>query len=192
MFATAYIKHAREDGADKNKWKTKSLKCILVGKCPYSDSLQFFHPPSKQIISGANGYHLNTFSPGGPQFEERYDGNFIFNTKTDEYHYHLVPTHEQGDTKYMKKGESLIPVKILNAPVNPNTDSYVVQGLDTGNIMEVSHEDIEDSNPQNVPEKYTTRAILPHIPWVKQHANATLYLQGIMAEPKQGRLVEAE
>jgi hypothetical protein len=48
MFSLAYIKQHREQGQDKNSWVSKSLKCIVVGKCNKSNSLIFYHPPSKQ------------------------------------------------------------------------------------------------------------------------------------------------
>lgn len=44
MFAPAYINYARQEGELKNKWKNKSLTCILIGNCTYTDSLQFLTP----------------------------------------------------------------------------------------------------------------------------------------------------
>lgn len=31
LFSTSYIKYSREEGEEKNKWKSTYLKCILVG-----------------------------------------------------------------------------------------------------------------------------------------------------------------
>ena len=77
MFSVAYIKQERNKAEVGGKWKTQTLKCITVGKCPRSDSILFYHPPSKQLLSCANGYKYDTFSPAGPQFNEQYDGKFI-------------------------------------------------------------------------------------------------------------------
>ena len=54
----------------------------MIGKCPYSDPLQFCYLPSKKL--GANEYRLDTFSPEGPQFGEKYDVHFIFNTNKNQ------------------------------------------------------------------------------------------------------------
>jgi dUTP pyrophosphatase len=70
MFSTAYIKQVQEDGPG-HKWKSRSLKCICVGTCPDSDALLFYHPPSKQTLSCADGYRFDSFSPSGPQFGEK-------------------------------------------------------------------------------------------------------------------------
>eukprot|EP00957_Ditylum_brightwellii_P045119 3421209-Ditylum_brightwellii.AAC.2 len=51
MFSTAYIRHAQEEGSDKNKWQSRTLKCILVGSCPKLDALLFFHPQTKKLLT---------------------------------------------------------------------------------------------------------------------------------------------
>ena len=98
MFCIAYIRQERDHGTAKDKWSTKSLKCILVGKCHQSDSLLFYHPPSKQTLSCADGYCLDTTSPPGPQFGQHYDGDFIFTTRSALDVIHRPPTHEQTET----------------------------------------------------------------------------------------------
>jgi hypothetical protein len=60
LFTTAYIKQIQEEGPG-SKWKTRSLKCICVGTCPDSNALLFYHPPSKQTLSCANGYWFDSF-----------------------------------------------------------------------------------------------------------------------------------
>ena len=100
MFSIAYIKHMREGGKQNSKWKGQSLKCIVVGTCSKSDRLLFYHPPSKQILSCADGYKFDTFSPSGLQFGEKFDGDFIFNIKSDYAFLHSKPTHENNATDF--------------------------------------------------------------------------------------------
>ena len=62
LFSTAYIKQLRDTSEIGGKWKTQTLKCIAVGQCSKSDSLIFYHPPSKQTITCGIGYKFDTFS----------------------------------------------------------------------------------------------------------------------------------
>ena len=101
MFVVSYIKNKHESG-EGVKWKDKSLKCIIVGKCPISDSLLFYHMPTKQTLSCAENYRFDTSSPSGPQLYESYDSNFSFNTKSSIEDYYHTPTHETNKQKFMK------------------------------------------------------------------------------------------
>ncbi len=75
---------------ERNKWKSKTLKCIVVGKCNKPDGLLFYHPPSKQLITAANGYCFNMTHPSGPDFN-----SFTFHTKGSLDFVHRPPTHEE-------------------------------------------------------------------------------------------------
>lgn len=190
MFSTAYIRYAREDGEEKNKWQSKTLKCILVGTSSTSDGLLFYHPPSKQLITCGDGYKLDTFSPAGPQFEEKYDGGFIFNTKGDEHHFHRPPSRELSETKYIIKHNIYTPVKILNQPIDEERESYIVQEDESGDIIEVEGENIFDTDPTADPTTSTTSIPFPHHHWIKHQAKATLFLNDRMKTPKQGKLIQ--
>lgn len=79
MFSKAYVKIETEQGGGHlQKFKSQTIKTICVGKCPKSDSLLFYHPPSKTIISNADGYRFDNNSPLGPQFDLKYDGSFVY------------------------------------------------------------------------------------------------------------------
>ena len=84
MFSIAYMKYAREEKTVGGKWKSQSLKVIAVGSCPVSNSLLFYHPPTRQLLSCGDGHRLDTSSPSGPQFKEIYENNFIFNFNFDD------------------------------------------------------------------------------------------------------------
>jgi hypothetical protein len=82
MFSVVYIKQPKENGQDKSSWSSKSLKCILVGKCDKSDSLLFHHPPSKQTLLCADSYQFDPHTIAGQHFKLYFEGDFIFQTKS--------------------------------------------------------------------------------------------------------------
>ena len=190
MFTTAYIKQVRDEGTG-SKWKSRALKCICVGTCPSSDALLFYHPPSKQTLSCADGYRFDSFSPSGPQFNEPYESNFIFNTKSSLENIHSPLTHEANATKYYQVPDTdeYIAVTILSIPVNDETDHYVIQHKDSGDIHEVLASELRDDNPNATPTDVPNPHLpVPHMPWIRDKAKVTLYLPHIMTKPKQGYL----
>ena len=100
LFSLAYTKQMRAEGHNKSKWKSHTLKCIAVGKYNDSDSLLFYHPPSKQVLSCANGYTFDTFSPANQHFNEQFDANFTFNTQSDIDTIHRPPAHDKNKEVY--------------------------------------------------------------------------------------------
>ena len=69
-------------------------------------------------------------------------------------------------------------------PINENTDTYTVQLQDSGDILELPKEKLRDIDP-NTPLQNNTD-LSPLVPWLKDGAKVTLYLQHIMKDPKQG------
>ena len=189
MFSTAYIKQEQESSKKKNKWKTQSLKCIVVGTDSMSDGLLFYHPPSKKTLTCADGYKFDSFSPAGPQFEERFDGGFVFSSLQSQSAIHRPPSHEEGATAYFQlPSQQYIPVTILSVPVNDDSDPYTVQAKDSGSIMEVLAPQLLDNDPSTPPSNHNTSAPFPHLPWIQTGAKVTLYLNDRMTLPKQGTL----
>ena len=107
MPSTAYIRKPKISQGKQTgrKWKSKSLKCIVIGQCPKSDSLVllFYHPPSKQTISWGDRYKFDMFHPSGPKFGLKYDSNFTMNTRSDIDCIHRPPSHEENTKVYVKK-----------------------------------------------------------------------------------------
>ena len=192
MFSTAYIKQNRETGGHhKNKWRSKTLKCILVGTDNKSDGFLFYHPPSKQILTGNNGYRLDTYLPAGPQFSETYDGAFTFNTQSDRDNIHRPLMFEESDSVFIKHNNTYIEGKILAAPLDDESEPYTIQECTSGNIREVNAEDISDHDPTRIPSDPppdTTAHPFPLLPWIQPNSKATLYIPKQMSHPKQGHL----
>ena len=194
MFSVAYIKYPRGDGKVKTKWMPKSLKCIVIGKCSISDGLIFYHPPSKQTITCGDGYKFDTFSPAGPQFDQKFDGNFVFCTKGAEAALHRPPTHEQGTSAYVTQdnGTTYLPITILSVPVNDDDDPYTVQEQISGDILEVLADEISPHNPHAPLAPPTITNPFPHLPWIQHGAKVTLFLSDRMPHPKQGVLQQGQ
>ena len=192
MFSIAYIRQHREDGQDKNSWVSKSLKCIAVGTCNKSDSLLFYHPPSKQTLSCGDGYRFDTYSPAGPHFDQQYDGDFIFNTKSALSVIHRPPTHDENATVYYEDDGCYHKATILNIPIKDDTEPYTVQDNTTGDIKQLLAEDLHDHDPSSDPSisvSINASRPFPQIPWAHHESKATLYLPHFMKKPKQGFLL---
>ena len=197
MFSVAYIKQVRETGGNhKNKWLSQSLKCICVGKCPHSDALLFYHPPSRQTISCADNYKFDTITPPGPHFGEKYDGNFFLTTSPSMQDLHITPTHEENSTIYIKTSTTPIAytqATVLSIPLDESNEPYTLQEKQSGNIVQHLASELIDHDPTSAPiEEPTDKSPFPHIPWIKSGARATIYLQDRMLEPKQGYLLRQE
>jgi deoxyuridine 5'-triphosphate nucleotidohydrolase len=185
MFSKTYIKVTTEQGGShKNKFKTQSLKTICVGKCPKSNSLLFYHPDSKQLISDADGHRFDNFSPSGPQFGLKYDGSFIMTRKSDEP-IHQSPAHEENDTAYIKIKDKFKAVTILSVPINDDDHTYTVQEKESGTIREILSKDLTDHDPSTPPSD--ANATFNHMyPWIHHKCHATLFLSDLWSRPKQG------
>ena len=188
LFAVSYIKHPAAPG-EGVKWKDKSLKCIVVGRCPVSDSLLFYHPPTKQTLSCAENYRFDLSSPAGPHFNEQYETNFHFNTKSSIDDYFQKPAHENNDIKYFKNDQGqYVKVIVLSTPVDDSKENYIVQHAESGDIQEVFGDELLDTNPTDTSMLATSTNQLPHIPWIRNDAKVTMYLRHIMSKPQQGFL----
>jgi hypothetical protein len=187
MFSKAYIKISTEQGGGHlNKYKTQSLKVICVGKCPKSDSLLFYHPPSKQILSNADGVRFDNFSPSGPQFDLQYDGSFTM-TRKSEQQIHQSPAHEIDSTAYYIVNEKSIAVNVISIPIDETTDCYTVQEKESGKIVELQPDQILDTDP-TIPPSDTDEPINHMYKWISHNAKATLFLSELWKKPRQGYL----
>ena len=194
MFSIAYIKQMSEiGGMHKNKWSTQSLKTICVGTCPNSDSLLFYHPPTKSLLSCADNYHFDTFLPAGPQFDEKFDGRFQFTTKSANTNIHIAPTHEHNSPVFIKQNANEYHrAVILETPHDENKDPYTVQLMHSGDILQLMNDEIFDMNPTASDELSNGDTINQMIPWLKHDAKITIALPQFQQRPKQGFLQLSE
>ena len=194
MFSLAYIKQEREQGGThKHKFKTRSLKCIIVGSDSKSNGFLFYHPPSKQLFLGNNGHRLDTFLPSGPQFAEtKFDGTFTFNTRGAMDTIHRPMAHEDGKTVFFKDDDNnYTEATIVSIPIDDESEPYTIQTKDKGEVHEFRSDDLLDHDPTaeaSDPLPTPTDGTFPLLPWIKHNAKAALYLPSVMQAPKQGHL----
>jgi dUTPase len=191
MFSTAYIKYRRADGSVKNKWSTHSLKCIAVGTCRDSDGLLFYHPPSKQVLTCGDGHRFDTFSPSGPQFNEKFDGSFAISSESGNQSIHRPPSFEVNKKIFYRdpaNPSSYLSATILTQPHLEDDEPYTVQTCTTGDIVQLLGADILDHDPTINPITVQTTSPFPHLPWLCHNAVVTLFLSDRMQSPKQGFL----
>ncbi len=99
------------------------------------------------------------------------------------------PLHtKNNEQKYLKRDGLYIKVTILSQPVDPNTDTYAVQEVISGAILDVPHEDLLDADPTCTPDKQQSTLPFPQFTWAVNGAKCTLFLPNKMKEPKQGTL----
>ena len=193
MFALSYIKQETESGGShKNKWSSQSLKPICVGTCPNSDSLLFYHPPTKTTLSCANSYHFDTYLPSGPQFEQLFDGRFRFTTKSSNDNIHIAPTHEANATVFVRTPDDTYDsATVLHQPHDEDSDYYIVQMKHSGDIVHVSNTDIVENDPTSPPTTADSD-INGLLPWLTHDAKITIALPQFDHLPKQGFLQQSD
>ena len=183
--------HQLRGGTHHNKFESQSLKTICVGKCPKSDSLLFYHPPSKTLISDADGHCFNNFSLSGPQFGLKYDGSYSITCKSAQP-IHQQPQHELNETKFVKIGNQYKEANILHVPLDPEDNIYTVQMRVSGEIQEVQADKLFDTNSL-LPTSDSNQPVNHLYPWLKHDSQVTLFLSNHWSScPKQGYLSKDE
>jgi deoxyuridine 5'-triphosphate nucleotidohydrolase len=188
LFSTAYIDHPRTGTTNTATFSSQSLRVILIGRSSTCTSLEFYHPPTKQIIS-SSVYRLDPTLASGPLFNLHYDGGLFFNTYYNEADSHRPPEFTLNQQVYFQpqaNSNSHVPAKVLSVPM-PDSSLYTIQRLDNHNIIQIPSTRIQSSNPELLPENdiNTRDNSLPS--WIKDNAPATLFLD-TMTKPKRGLL----
>ena len=218
LFSVAYMKYAREEKKSGGKWKSQTLKVIAVGSCPVSDSLLFYHPPSKQLFSGGDGYKFDYYYPSGPQFDLIFDGAFIFTNQASMSNIHHTPTHEENKEVYIdvtqlhhsnekEEYNNLISKHdflgkasdsstacyekgiVLSVPIDEDNECYTIQLQQSDAIVEVPATEVYDTNPTEPPVTINTPTST-FLPWITHGSKVTMFLsdKGWRA-PQQGHLI---
>ena len=147
MFSKAYVKvPSTKGGTHHNKLESQSLKTICVDKCLKSDILLFYHPPSKTLISDADGYKFDNFSPSGPQFRLQYDGSYSITQKSTQP-IHQQPQHEMNEKVFVKVGNKYKKAVILRIPLDEDDNIHTVQVQNTGELMDVPSNRLHNTDP---------------------------------------------
>ena len=105
---------------------------------------------------------------------------------------HRPQAHKEEKKVYIQTPENTYEAtKIVSAPVDDKVEPYTVQEIESGNVHKMMAADLHDSDPDQIvtdPLPTATSTPFPLLPWLKPQAKTTLYLNKIMAKPKQGIL----
>ena len=188
----ACIENVRDVTEYRSKFQSKSLKCIVVGREINSNCLQFYHTPTKKILS-SNTYKLGPTLTSFPVVDLSYDGCLSFNTYKNNVYIHSLLGLYVGTKVWYKKcienpDSNYIQAKIISIPMDHTSDLYIVKFLATSVIHQLPlhrlHHSYLTVSLTNYPyQQYNT---VPE--WIKEVANATILLPG-MPNPKPGTLV---
>ena len=182
LFSLAYVHRLKDAQSKHQKFQTTAILCILVGKSSVSDGLEFYHPPSRQIITSSD-FKLDTTKPSGPAFNLKYDGGLFFNLYDNDAETIRPPGIDINTTVFVKHYDPPKPATVLAVPFD-ESDVYTVQFQQDGSIHQFQSSSLLDHdptiNPQNIPPPLPT--------WTQHHAQVTVLLPA-MDQPKKGRLV---
>ena len=188
LFSVAYIDKDEDSNTNRGNFSSLSLRVIAIGKSSRANCLEFYHPPSKQILTRAV-YRLDPIIASGPLFNLPYDGGIFFNTYHNGADMHQRPTFDINQTVFMPKlnnPEQYITCKVLGVPP-PESNLYTIQRYDNNNIIQLPEHKIKASNPMATPHN-----IIQHInnslpQWFTINSPATIYTPD-MKKPKRGTL----
>ena len=190
LFSIAYIRRSRDATTNRLTFHSTSLRCICIGRDDTSTQLEFFHPPSRQLIY-SDDFVLDKNLCSGPAFNMDYDGGLYLNKYRDyqdDENISPFPPHHSMFVQTSSSPPSFTPCTILRIP-DKYGDSYTVK-YHNGDIHQHGHWDLYDYDPSSPDfSNSTSDKILPS--WITHECNATIFLP-TMDQPKHGQLLHAK
>jgi hypothetical protein len=158
---------------------------IILGKCPNSDSLQFFNPVNGTILSSID-YKFQPNVTSRTWFGYKYQAGMCIYRLDETTNMH-APTFPLDSTVLVHTHSPPHVATIMGTPSYTRLDIYTVQFKDNS-IAEYSiQDDILEAAPMSSP--LSNISLLPD--WVKGGATATLFLSN-MSKPRHGHLYQNE
>ena len=182
LFALSYVRRTRDSNTSRNKMQPTALQCILVGKSTTSDGMEFYHPPSKQIITSSD-YKLDITKPSGPTFNLQYDGGIFFNLHNNDADVLRPPGIDINTMVYVQGYTPPKPATVIAVPFD-ESDVYTVQFIQDGRIHQLHSSSLRDYDKTHIPEN----AKQTYPSWFRDKCAVTVILPSMQA-PKQGKLV---
>ena len=160
---------------------TQTIQAILVGNDPLSDGQLFYNPT------------LDPSHPSGPLFNMLYNGGlqFMLNDKSSS-NWNRVPKYpidsvNQISETFSDQSFHNESVTVTHLP-SLSTPHYTVFHEPSNNLLDVSEEDLSESNPDSSLKQDTNPFLT--FPWIQSNAKATLLLDDpSWTLPKQGFLL---
>ena len=181
LFSLAAVRRERVGDVNLGKFDSQSVPMIAVGKCTTSNGLLFYNPKNNTFVSSID-YKLQFNETSGARFGYRYQpGTFIY--RLDESTSIFAPKFPIDSQVLIHTHSPPHVAKVIGIPTYQHPDIYTVVYPD-GSIAEYSDQsDLLEAVPNTT--SVTPCSLLPY--WVKEGANATLFLSS-MTKPKHGKL----
>jgi hypothetical protein len=176
-----------------NKFESRSLKCIIVGRDSRSNGYLFHHPPTKTTFVDGNEHRFDFNSTAGPSFGIQYDGAFTFTSKAslDSILHRPAPFSEnqQVFVPSTHDPQVYVPAVVIEEPVNPSTAPYTVR-YNNGDISQVPSSSVKETLQDEPPttDPVNPSAANPALPWLQHDARATFSHPSLGPKPKWGLL----
>lgn len=144
--------------------------------------MEFYHPPSKQLITSAD-YKLDVTKPPGPTFNLHYDGGIFFNLHNNDADMLRPPGIDINTMVYVQGYTPPQPATVITVPFD-ESDVYTVQLTNDGSIHQFNSSSLLDYDNNQIPTNDTTTC--PS--WFSDECAVTVFLES-MTSPKQGCLI---
>jgi len=183
IFTVAYVNYKHP-----KSFQTQTIRTITIGRSDTTNTPEFYHPSTKQIIT-SNAYKIDETLTPGPAFNLPYDGGFYFNKYSQGNDHNRPPQFTPNQIVYIQDKGKHIPTKVITIPIlddNIYTLSYPDGSLHQHQSIDISTHDptlnpLESPNPQ-----------LSTFPkWLTHLGKCTLFLNE-MSKPKHGYLIKVD
>ena len=188
MFSVSYVRRSRDANTNRLTFHSTSIRCICLGRDDVSNQLEFFHPPTRQLLY-SDDYIFDKHLCPGPTFNLDYDGGLYllkYKDHQDEDNISPFPPNYAMFALTSTSPDTYAPCKILRIPER-YSDTYTVTYAD-GNIHQHPHWELFDYNPSENTFPNTKDGTLPK--WVTNNCKATIFLP-TMDQPKHGYIVQS-
>ena len=173
-----------------SKFHTNSLLCICVGRCPTSNGLLFYHPPTKRTFTEADSIKFDFTFPAGPRFNEKYDGSFTFTSRADlDNILHRPSPFNIDETVFVKHpdNDKYTKASIFHSPFDASAQPFTVRFPD-GSLSQHMADDILDHDPDAPLIEPSPAQADPLLPWIKHDAKVTFSHPALGPQHKWGFL----
>jgi len=179
LFSVAYPKYKSKANTD-----AQSCKAILVGRSDHTHNLEFYHPPTKNIITTST-YQLDESMTAGPVFNLPFDGGLFINKYCEHNEKLRPPKFTPETTVYLQNiNNSYIKAEIINIPTTQE-GIYTIQ-YDDGSIHQIHEKHLQVNDPNQDPSA-NDMPLNTFPSWAVNKAKCTLFLNE-MNQPSQGTL----
>ena len=185
LFSVGYITKYKDGTISRSNIDSHSIRVILIGKDHKSNSLLFYHPPTKKIIA-SDTYRLDPTLSTGPVFHLEFDGGLHLNKYVSFNDLIRPPTFHPEQIVYVASHGTYIKTKVITIPSRDST-IYTLQHLHDLSLHQYEESTIHANNPNSDVSK-TNPPISTFPTWIKNESKATLYTTN-MTKPKHGYIL---